>query len=250
MDLFAKYIPNFLLIFLRAGIVVSLFPFLGSKNVPARFRIGFTLAIAFVLMPVVEFNVSRSEIPALVLREAILGIALALTARFVFFAVDMAGQIMSTAMGLSAATIFNPELGQSTEVAQLYGIIAMLVFLAMDIHHDLIYIFVKSYEWIPASHIDIKNIAVYMSSSVARMFILAFKISAPVIIAMVITNLLLGFLSKAAPQMNVFFVGYPVYLFVGFIVMLFGVPVFVYVISSYLNMIKDDMLKVISAATG
>ncbi|KAF0122596.1 MAG: flagellar biosynthetic protein FliR [bacterium] len=250
MDIFAKYIPNFLLILLRAGVVVSLLPFLGSRNVPARFKIGFVIAIAFILTPVVEFNISQTEMPILVLREIMLGITFALTARSIFFAVDMAGQMMSSVMGLSIATIFNPELGQSTEVAQLYGVIAMLIFLAMDIHHDLVYVFVKSYEWLPAGHIDIKNLAVYMISLGGKMFIIALKISAPVIIAMIISNLLLGFISKAAPQMNIFFVGYPVYIFVGFIVMLFSISVFMPVIGMYFNIIKDEMVRVIVIAKG
>lgn len=250
MDIFAKYIPNFLLILLRAGVVVSLLPFLGSRNVPARFKIGFVVAIAFILTPVVEFKISQTEMPILVLREVMLGITFAFIARSIFFAVDMAGQMMSSVMGLSIATVFNPELGQSTEVAQMYGVIAMLIFLAMDIHHDLVYVFVKSYEWLPSGHIDIKNLAVYMISLGGKMFIIALKISAPVVIAMVISNLLLGFISKAAPQMNIFFVGYPVYIFVGFIVMLFSISVFMPVIGMYFNIIKDEMVRVIVIARG
>jgi flagellar biosynthetic protein FliR len=250
MDIFAKYIYNFLFILLRAGIVLSLLPFFGSKNFPAQFKIGFIIAIALILTPIVELNISGIGIPLIVMREVIAGIILGLTARFIFFAVEMAGQVISNAMGISIATIFNPEFGQSTEIARLYGMMAMLIFLAMDAHHDLIYVFVKSYEWLPGGHINVQSLVTEVVSVSGKIFIIALKISAPVVIAMLISSLLLGFIYKAAPQMNIFFIGYPIYIFVGFTVILIGLPVFIHVISGYLNGIKDEMIRVIAIARG
>lgn len=249
-DIFAKYIPNFLFILLRAGIVISLLPFFGSRNFPAKFKIGFIVAIALVLTPVVEFGIPKTNLPICVLREVIFGIVLALAARFVFFAIDMAGQVMSNSIGLSIAHLFDPELGQSTEVAQLYGLIAMLILLATDAHHDLIYSFVKSYEWLPAGEMEISNLfpaVVYFGSMT---FIIALKMSAPVVITMLISHILLGFIYKAAPQINIFFVAYPIYIFVGFLVMLISIPVFVHVTGGYFSTIKDEMAKVIAIARG
>jgi len=250
MDIFEQYIYNFLFILLRAGIVISLLPFFGSKNFPAQFKIGFVIAIALVLTPIVELNISKIGIPLAVIKEVVVGITLGLTARFIFFAVEMAGQVTSNAMGLSIATVFNPDFGQSTEIARLYGMMAMLIFLAMDAHHDLIYVFVKSYEWLPGGHINIQNLVTEVVSVSGKIFLIALKISAPVVIAMFISSLLLGFIYKAAPQMNIFFIGYPVYIFVGFVVILIGIPVFTHVIGGYLNGIKDEMIRVIAIARG
>ncbi|MEW6569710.1 MAG: flagellar biosynthetic protein FliR [Nitrospirota bacterium] len=250
MDILAQYIPNFLFILLRAGIVIGFLPFFGSKNFPAQFKIGFAVAMALVLTPVVQLKVSNTDIPVFVVREILFGIIFGLTARFIFFAVDMAGQVISNAMGLSISTIFNPDLDQSTEIARVYGIIAMLIFLAMDAHHDLIYVFVRSYEWLPGGHIEIKNLLAEMVSIGGRIFIIALKIGAPVVVAMLISNLLLGFIYKAAPQMNVFFVGFPVYITVGFIVILLSLPVFTNILGSYFYTIKDEMIKVITMAKG
>jgi len=250
MDIFEQYIYNFLFILLRAGIVISLLPFFGSKNFPAQFKIGFVIAIALVLTPIVELNISKTGIPLAVIKEVVVGITLGLTARFIFFAVEMAGQVVSNAMGLSIATVFNPDFGQSTEIARLYGMMAMLIFLAMDAHHDLIYVFVKSYEWLPGGHINIQNLVTEVVSVSGKIFLIALKISAPVVIAMLISHLLLGFIYKAAPQMNIFFIGYPVYIFVGFMVILIGIPIFTHVIGGYLNGIKDEMIRIIAIARG
>jgi flagellar biosynthetic protein FliR len=248
LELFPGYVQNFLLILLRSSIVLSFLPFFGAKSIPPQFKIGFIVALAAVLTPVVEFRFGGGEIPLLVIREIIFGIILGGAAWFVFYAVDMAGQLMSNAMGFSIATLFNPEIGQSAEVSRFYGILAMLVFLATDAHHDLIYIFVKSYEWVPAGTLDLNSLisrAIALGSSV---FVIALKMGAPVIILMLITNLLLGFISKAAPQMNIFFVAHPVYLFLGFLVMLMGIPVFLHVSSGYFSTIRDEMARVIGIA--
>lgn len=250
MDIFAKYIPNFLLILLRAGIIVSLLPFFGSRYFPAQIKVGLAVAIAFILTPIVELHIPEKGIPLLVFNEIVLGIAFGFVARFVFFAVEIAGQVISNSMGLSIANVFNPEIGQSTELSQFFMFIGMLIFLAMDAHHDLIYIFVKSYEWLPAGEITIRNIVPAVVSLGSTMFIIAFKISAPVIIIMLISHILLGFVYKAAPQINIFFVAYPIYIFVGLLVIFIGMPVFVNVMGGYLNTIKDEMTKVMAVARG
>ncbi len=250
MDNLSRYIYNFLLILLRSGIVISLLPFFGSKNFPSQFKIGLAVAIAFILTPIIEIKVIPSEIPFLVMREVIFGITLGIIARSVFTGIEMAGHFASNAIGLSISSIFDPEMGQSAELAKLYGIITMLIFLSLDVHHDIIYVLVKSYEWLPSGQLNIKRLVGEIVSVTGRIFLIAIKIGAPVIVAMLISHLLLGFLYKAAPQMNIFFVGFPVYIFIGFIVILISIPVFTNLISIYLEGIKDELIRVMSIARG
>jgi len=250
MDSFAHYIPNFFFILLRAGIVLGMLPVFGSANFPPQFRIGLAVAVALILAPVVDLSVPKIPIPAVVMREVLFGMIFGLAARFVFYAVDMAGQVMSNATGISMAQSFNPEIGQSTELSSLYSIITMLLFLTMDAHHDLIALFVKSYEWLPLGTINALGLLTAGVGFVTKIFVIALKISAPVIIIMLLTNLLLGFIYKAAPQMNVFFVGYPLYLFLGFLVMLMSLPVFAYVMGGYFSSIPEEMGRVLLLMKG
>lgn len=247
---FSDYLPVFLLILLRASIFVSFMPIFNSKSFPASFKIGFAVAIAIMLTPIVEIDVKNIPIPFLVIREIVLGIVLGSAVRVLFTAVEVAGQVMSNAMGLSLATVFNPEMGQSTEVARLYGLMAILILLSTDAHHDLIYIFVKSYEWVPVGNIDVKNLVTMVVSGGGRLFILALKIAAPLLAGMLMANLLLGFIYKAAPQMNILFISFPIYIFLGYLIMLISLPVFINVFSSNFEDVKDRMLRLISAAGG
>ncbi|HET6514312.1 MAG TPA: flagellar biosynthetic protein FliR [Thermodesulfovibrionales bacterium] len=250
IDIVSPYLAKFLFIFLRASLVLMLLPFFGNQNMPAQFKIGFIVALSVVLTPVVKFDVHQGAVPFLVMREIVFGLLLGLAARFVFFGIEMAGHLMSNAMGLSIATSFDPEMGQSTAVSSIYGILAMLIFLAMDAHHDLIYIFVRSYELAPVGSIEVRNLAPEAIAITGRIFMVAMKLSAPVVIIMVLTNLLLGFLSKAAPQMNVFFVGFPVYVVVGFTVMILGLPVFAQVSGTFFSDIENEMVRIIGMAKG
>jgi flagellar biosynthetic protein FliR len=153
--MFSDYVARFLFILIRTSIFVSLLPIIGSKQFPMQFRLGMAVFMALLLTPVVKFEIAENQIPMLILRELFMGIALGITVRFIFMAVNMAGQFISHTMGMSIATTFNPEMGQSTHIAEAYGIIAMLFFLVMDAHHDLIYVFVKSFEVLPAGRANI-----------------------------------------------------------------------------------------------
>ena len=250
MEAIDKLIPNFLIILLRASIVLNMMPYLGSTNLPPQFRIGMAVAVALVLAPVLEFQAPKAALAAVVGREILFGMVFGLAARFVFFAVDMGGQVMSNATGLSMATIINPEIGRSTEVSQLFSIIATLLFFAMDAHHELILLFVRSFEWVPAGAANVSGAVTAAVAVATHLFVLALKLSAPVLIIMLLTNILLGFVSKAAPQMNVFFVGYPVYLFLGFFTMLVSLPVFTYVLGGFFKEIPAELERVLVLMKG
>jgi len=249
-DEIAKQLPNFLFILLRAGIVLTLLPFFSSRNFPAKFRIGVAVAIAVVLTPIVDFQVADAPTAVIVMREIMFGLAFGLAARFIFFAVDMAGQIMSSATGMSAASTFNPEMGPSTDISQILSIFATLIFLATDTHHDVIAVFVKSYELLPAGTVNVAGLLNTGMALAGKTFVIALKISAPVVIIMLITNILMGFIYKAVPQMNIFFVGQPVYIFLGLLTMMLSLPVLAHVMGGYFGGIKDEMGRVIFLMKG
>jgi len=249
-DDIAKLLPNFLFILLRAGIVLTMLPFFSSRNFPAKFRIGIAVAISFVLTPIVDFHLAQASIPAIVIREIMFGIALGLAVRFIFFAVDMAGHIMSSATGMSAASTFNPEMGPSTDISQILSIFATLIFFATDTHHDVIAVFVKSYELLPAGTVNVEGLVSTAMSLAGKTFIIALKISAPIVIIMLITHILLGFIYKAVPQMNIFFVGQPVYIFIGLLTMMLSLPVLAHVMGGYFSGIKDEMGRVMFLMKG
>lgn len=249
-DTFIHYIPNFLLILLRASIVIAFLPLFNNKSFPVQFKIGLILTISLVLTPLVEFKIQENNIPIIVTKEIIFGLAIGIGVRSIFLAIELAGDTISNAMGISIATIYNPDIGQSTVIARLYNIFIILLFFAMDIHHDIIYVFVKSYDLLPVGGAHINNLATNIIEGSSKIFEIGIKIGAPVIVGMVITNFLLGFIYKASPQINIFFVSLPVNLFIGFTIMLITTPILLFFFGEYMSRIKETMLRIIILARG
>ncbi len=249
-DTFIHYIPNFLLILLRTSIVIAFLPFFNSKSLPVQFKIGLVLTITLVLTPLVKFKIQENNIPIIVIKEIIFGLAIGIGVRSIFMAIELAGDAISNAMGMSIATVFNPDIGQSTTIGRLYNIFIVLLFFAMDIHHDIIYVFVKSYDLLPVGEAHIRNITNNIIALSSNVFEVGIKIGAPVIVGMVITNILLGFISKASPQINIFFVSLPINLFIGFAIMLISTPILFLFFSENMSRIKETMLRIIILAKG
>jgi len=247
---FSQYFTTFLFILLRTSIIVVLMPVIGGTQIPAQFKIGLAVFVAILLTPVVEVRIVEDQIAMMVVRELFLGIALGLSVRFIFLAVNMGGLFISHTMGLSMGTVFNPELGHSTHVAEVYGAMLMLFFLVADVHHDLIYVIVKSFELLPGGQVNVLDLIPQMVEMMGKLFVVALKISAPVFVGILITYILSGFLYKVAPQLNIFFIVMPLNIFLGFMLMAISIPAFEYILGTNFSSIRDEMIRIIMIAKG
>jgi|Deesub1362B_J571_1020462.scaffolds.fasta_scaffold00226_45 flagellar biosynthetic protein FliR len=248
MQVQVEYIVNFLLILLRTSIVFALLPFFGSKILPMNFKIGLVVSVSIILAFIVEVKFSVNDISLLITTEIIFGIVLGLVARMVFLATEMAGQLMSNMIGMSIATFYDPEVGQSNELSRLLGIIAIITFFTLDIHHEVIFLFVKSYEILPAGRVNIEALLSRLLYAVGYLSILSLRVAAPVVIMMMLTNIVMGFISRAVPQMNIFFVGYPVYFFIGFLTLIISIPAYVYLFGSSYDTMKNELMRILTVA--
>ncbi len=247
---FSHYITNFLFILLRVSIFISFLPVIGGNQTPVQFRIGLMVFISLMLTPVVNFETAENSIPMMVVKEIFLGMALGLSVRFIFLGINMAGAFISQTIGMSIATAFNPEIGQSTQIAELMGTLAILYFLVMDAHHDLIFVFVKSFELLPAGQVNVEALVPKVLKMGSKMFVLAIKISAPLVVGALITYLLSGFLYKAAPQLNIFFIVMPLNIFLGFMLMILSIPIFEHILGVQFSNVRDEMVRIIAIAKG
>jgi flagellar biosynthetic protein FliR len=230
----SRQLTVFLLILLRLSVLFTTVPLLSSKNFPGQFKIGLAMSMAYMLMPIVKFDLGDEHIASVVVKEVLLSIVMGLGVRFVFVSVNMAGQVMSNAMGLSVASAFDPEFGQSDEIARLFGIIATLLFFAMDAHHELIYMLVKSFDVVPpTSNINVNGLVVEAINIGSRAFVFALKLGAPVVVGMLVAHLMLGFIYKAAPQINIFFVSFPIFIYAGLLIIVLSLPLFISVVGGY-----------------
>ncbi|HHN65543.1 MAG TPA: type III secretion protein [Nitrospirae bacterium] len=239
MEITGKEIITFVAVLMRVGLIFSFLPFLGSKAAPMQLRAGLILAISLVITPVVQIEFKTQEMVLVLMKELVFSFVIALAVRFIFYAIDAGAQVVATTMGLSMATVFNPEIGQSTEVARLYGFMAVILFLTMNGHHYFIYAIVKSFQVIPMGGVDLSAMLKAGIKLSGLVFEIAIKIAAPVIAVVMINNILLGALYKLIPQFNIFFVAYPLYLALGFVVLMIGLPFFLIFITGYFSDMRN-----------
>jgi flagellar biosynthetic protein FliR len=185
-----------------------------------RLIIGLAIAIAITpalpRIPVVE---PASGMGLLILAQQLLiGFAMGFSLRLVFSAIDLAGNMIATQMGLGFATLYDPQnTGQTPVLSEFIGLLALLVFMAINGHLMVIATLMQSFTAIPisanalgsASWLNLANAGVVVFSS-------GLLLSLPIVAALLITNVALGVLSRAAPQLNLFAVGFPVTLALGF----------------------------------
>ena len=180
------------------------------------------IAPALPAMPAIE---PASGLGLLILaQQMIIGFAMGFVLRLVFSAIDLAGMMISTQMGLGFATAYDPQTAAQTPVvAELLGMLALLVFLAIDGHLMVLATLVKSFTLLPvgmwtiseASWLNIANAGgVIFSSGV--------MLALPALVALLITNIALGVLGRVAPQLNLIVIGFPVTILLGFVALYVG----------------------------
>lgn len=244
------YFSNFLIIMIRLSIILAFLPFFSSKQVPRQFKIGIVLALSYVLSPLISIDRHILDFPSIIIQEVLLGMTIGFAVRLLFWGVELAGSMISDAVGLSIATMLNPEMGRSTTLSSLLGLLAMLLFLILDLHHDLIYLIVKSYEVLPVSRVRPDMLFRQVISLSSEIFPMAIRMAAPVLIGMIIINILMVFLSKAAPQMNIFYISMPVHLLVGLMILMLSIPFLIHFLTSRFSGLTEEVNRIILMAKG
>jgi len=223
----------------------------GSSNISAPVKILLSLAIATMIFPSVNISIidtskMTEDLILLSAREVVLGLSLGFLTRLFFFSVGMMGELVSVSIGLGSAQIFNPLMGSnSNTVEQFYNTIATLIFFALNGHHLLINGIAQSYELIPLAQLKL-NAGPFaeMATFAQEMMVMAIKMCAPVIGAVLITNIAMGILGRAIPQINVLVTSMPVTLMLGFSLMFICIPLLVIEMSSVLEVTQTKFMLV------
>jgi flagellar biosynthetic protein FliR len=222
---------RFMLPFIRLGALFVAAPFFGAVTIPVRVRIILAIAVTMILLPSLGETAGVDLLSAdgilLILQQVAVGLGMGLVLQFVVAAVVMAGHAIATAMGLSFASSVDPQNGvQVTIVGQFYLILSTLFFLAIDGHLRLLELMALSFEVFPATSYVLdasffQEIVVYST----QMFVTGTLLALPVMIGVLLINVGFGVMTRAAPQLNIFSVGFPMSMLGGFVLMLLSLPV-------------------------
>jgi len=251
-------LPAFLLVLCRITAFFVTAPLLSMRSVPAQFRIG--IAFFMALFTFMSINVEFMQIDAayilMVLREVLIGILLGFVAYLFFAVVQVSGSFVDMQMGFGIANVIDPMTGtQSPLIGNLKFMLAILLFLALDGHHYLLTAIMNSYEWVPLDNAFFNriyegSISTFLIKTLGTMFVLAFQMTAPMIVALFLVDVGLGMLARSAPQFNVFILGLPLKNMIGFIVMLVMVPGFLYLFQQLFSQLFDAVGQLLKIMQG
>jgi len=220
------------LILLRVSAMIMFLPILGHQLVPSQVKIGLIGLVTILLYPVVR--PSLPEIPPspvafslIAGQEILIGGMLAMLSRLIFTAVQLAGQIMSSQMGMTIANVFDPVTNaQIAVVGQMAVVLAMLMWLITGGHHAFLMAISDSFNILPIGHTWSFAGWQALNNAAANMFVLGLRLTAPVLLLLLFTYVALGLLSRAVPQIQIFFVSFPVTIGLGLFVFALSLPVF------------------------
>ena len=216
--------------FLRVVALFSALPVLAQRTVPARVRIGLAFFVALCaqasLPPVAPIALDSSAAVLAVLQQVLIGVSLGFAVRIVFAAVEFAGELVGLQMGMNFATFFNPMSGgEQTAVSHFYGITIAWLFIVLGGHLLVVAAVAQSFVAFPVGGDPFAFLrAVEPQRWGAEIFSLGLWIALPLVGMLLFVNIVLGVISRVAPQINVFAVGFPITLAVGLIGMLLTLP--------------------------
>jgi len=224
-------IASFLWPFFRLSALFAVMPVLGGAEVPMRVRVGLAVAITLLILPVLppspEVDALSFASLIITLQELMIGIAMGLMINVIFNAVTLGGESVAITMGLGFALMNDPQNGVSVpSVSQFYLILATLLFLSLNGHHAALELVVSSFESLPVGVALGPDAMWQLVSWGAIMFRGALSVALPALAAMLTVNILMGVMTRAAPQMNIFSVGFPLTMTVGFIAIGLTLPSF------------------------
>ena len=215
---------SMVIILTRVAPLLFFMPVFGSTSVPPQVKILLALMTALILTPVVRVDPRLMSGPpigffVLVLTEILLGATLAIFARCLFAAAELAGQMVGIQMGMGVAGVMDPQFGtQISLVGMLWNLATILIFLSINGHHIFFSTLVESFEWLKPGTATITQATFEgIMQGASHMFVLAVKIMAPAGAALFFTHVAMGIVAKTVPQIPILIVGLPINIAVGLI---------------------------------
>jgi flagellar biosynthetic protein FliR len=249
----AEKLQTFLLVSFRAAGLFLISPVIGHVSIPPLIKAALAVILALLLIPAAsqtglpEIN-SLWVLGLLAAKEMLVGFIIGLFFAVLFVAVRMAGNIVGYQIGLIIANVLDPDShSEISVVGEFWYVISILIFLAIEGHHALISAFGDSYKIVPVGTFNFTSSAAdILIRFSALAFVIAIKIAAPVIVTLFLTEVALGVVARTLPQMNIFIVGIPLKIVVGFLILAAALPVFRFMVEKTVHLIDGDVTTMLS----
>lgn len=210
--------------------LIATAPLFGNLSIPVRVKLGLGIMLTLVIAPTVPAIPAADPMSLagllITIQQLVIGLSMGFAMRIVFAAVEMAGEVAGLTMGFGFATFFDPQTrARTSAIAQFLSLLTLMLFLALNIHLSMLATLAESFISIPISAMPGDSSAFRQIANWGGLiFSAGAQLALPVIAALLLTNIALGVLTRAAPQLNLFGIGFPITLGAGFIVIALMLP--------------------------
>ncbi len=250
MNFTVESLEFYLLILIRIASFIMSAPFFSYSTIPIRIKLVFSIVLSLVvipLVPVVSLNYTGVVgYAVLVLKESIVGMLLGLVCSICLYIISFAGQLIDMEIGLSMASMFDPLTHINVSITgNMYTYLVMLLMMVSNMHYFIIHAILDTFQYFNIGQAVFQGNAPQMIVSLmGNYFIIGFRIILPMFACMLVINVVLGVLTRAAPQMNMFVVGIQLKLLVGILVFLLIIPLLPTVTQFIFDFMKGTVTEV------
>ena len=240
---------TFMLVFARVGAMVMLLPGFGESNIPVRVKLAIALLLTLIILPLhrAAYQVdltSMSSLGVLMVHEIIIGVVLGATARVTLSALAVAGSVIAQQLGLGFVTAVDPTQGQQgLLIGNFLSILGITLLFATDTHHLVIAALNESYRiFSPGEIMPTGDVAALATRAFAAAFKIGMQLSAPFLVFGLVFNIGLGVLARLMPAMQVYFVGVPLSILAGFLILAIVIAAMMGTFLDYVISVMHDMI--------
>lgn len=245
-------LPLFTIVLFRTASVLFFSPIYNQTSIPLLAKIGFALVLTFAIFPTISSTQltlpdNLTAFILLIFKEIAIGFLIGYVATLAFGAFIMAGELISTDMGLSMAEMVDPLFGDRVSpISQIFQLMAFILFLSINGHHWLINALVLSYKTVPITgFIETSFTISKVVQMFAGLFVSAIKIAAPLMIIMGLVVVISGFMAKSMPQLNIFLIIFPMKILVGFLLLIILFPFITRSMEYLLALLRKDIFSLV-----
>lgn len=245
------WIGSYLWALIRIAALITAAPVIGSHSIPARIKLGFSLALTMVIVPILPQAPAVDPFSAdaflITLHQILIGAAMGLVFQLVFTMFVIGGQVLAYQMGLGFSQMVDPQSGTHVPVvSQFYIVVITLLFFSMNGHLAMIEVLIESFTLLPITPSGISTSGYWLLIEWSKeMFVGGLKIALPAVASILLINFSFAVVTRSAPQFNVFTLGFPITIVVGFFIIMATlttiVPHFVNQYSTAIEVIRSVM---------
>lgn len=244
-----QHLPVFILAMIRIMSFLVTVPIFSYRNIPSGYKIGLGFFLALLITPSIQvqgLQIIDEYFILLAMKEVVVGLSVGFIAAMIFYAIQIAGGFIDLQMGFAMANVFDPQTGIQTPITGRYFyIFAILLLLSINGHHMLINGIMNSFDLVPIDKLVFMNqtgsIAHFVLVAFKKMFLIAFQMAFPVVVCLFLVDLALGLVARTVPQINIFVVGFPLKIFVGFVVIILTLSTVFFMVDRIFAEMMDAM---------